>query len=91
MVFQIYVTFVTVDVFGDENAAGGARRQDAEVAAESAPFGEVVGDVEGWGSGSGIFVVDERDSFGGVVGCGGFGGVRVDDYVAGEKVAVAED
>ena len=89
---QISKAFVTIDVFGDEGAAGRPRRQDTEVAAESAPFGEVVGDVEGARGGSGVFVVDEGDSFGGVRGCEGLReGVRVNDYVAGEEVAVAED
>ncbi len=49
MAFQVYVAFVDIDVLGDECAACGPRGQDAEVAAESAPFGEVVCDVEGWG------------------------------------------
>ena len=93
MAFQLYVAFVAVDVFGDERAARGPRGQDAEVAAESAPFGEVVCNVEGWGRGGSVFVVNERDSFDGVVrGCGGvIRGVRVDDYVAGEEVAMTED
>lgn len=51
----------------------------------------MVGDVEGWGRGSCVFIVDERDGFSGVIGCGGFGGVVVDYYIAGEEIAVAEN
>ena len=80
------------DVFVEEGAADGASGEDAEVAAETTPFGEVVGYVESGGGGDGVFVVYEGDGFdGGVLGLGGVGGVGEEDYVAAEEVGVAED
>lgn len=61
---------VAADVFGDETAAGRACGKDAVVAVETAPFGEVVGYVEGGGGGDGVFVVDEGDGFDGEGGGG---------------------
>ena len=84
---------VAGEVFAEETAALGSGGQDVVVAVETAPFGEVVGDVEGGGGGGGVFVVDEGDGFDdGGWGC--FAGfavfVGVDDDVAAEEVAVAE-
>lgn len=91
MALQIYIAPIAVDVLCDECAAGRTCRQDAKIAAETAPFGEVVGDIEGWRRGSCVFVVDEGDGFSGVGGSGGFNGVGMDDDVTGEEVAMAED
>ena len=80
------------DVFGEEGAADGAGREDAEVAAETAPFGEVVRYVEGSGGRDGVFVVYEGDRFdggGSELGCVGV--VGEEDYVTAEEVSVAED
>lgn len=66
---------MVADVFVDEGSARGAGGEDAVVAVEAAPFGEVVGDVEGGGGGDGVFVVDEGYGFDG-------GGAGLDDYVA---------
>ncbi len=80
------------DVFGEEGAANGAGGEDAEVAAETAPFGEVVGYVKGGGGGDGVFVVYEGDGFdGGGLALGCVGEVGEEDYVTAEEVGVAED
>lgn len=52
---------VGLDVLGYELAALGAGRQDAEVAVETAPLGEVVREVEGGGRGRRVLVVDKGD------------------------------
>ena len=80
------------DVFGEEGAADGAGGEDAEVAAETTPFGEVVGYVEGGGGRDGVFVVYEGDRFDcGGLRFGGGGAVGEEDNVAAEEVRVAED
>ena len=80
------------DVFGEEGAADGAGGEDAEVAAEPTPFGEVVGYVEGGGGRDGVFVVYEGDGFdGGGLELDCVGVVGEEDYVAAEEVSVAED
>lgn len=81
---------VRLDVFRNKLAALRAGREHAEVAVETAPFGEVVGEVEGgWGRGR-VFVVDEGDGWvGGFVG--GELGLGEDDDVPAEEVAVGED
>ena len=80
------------DIFGEEGAADGASGKDAEVAAETTPFGEVVGYVEGGGGRDGVFVVYEGDRFdGGGLGMGCVGIVWEKDYVTAEEVSVAED
>lgn len=76
------------DVFVEEGSARGAGGQDAVVAVEASPFGEVVGDVEGGGGGNGVFVVDEGYIFDGRVAGGG--GAGLDDYVAAQEVGVGE-
>lgn len=53
------VRVVAEEVFAQERAPLGAGGEDGVVAVETAPFGEVVGDVEGGGGGGGVFVVDE--------------------------------
>lgn len=55
------VGLVAGEVFAEEAAALGARGEGVVGAFETAPFGEVVGDVEGGGRGGGVFVVDEAD------------------------------
>ena len=80
------------DVFGEESAADRAGGEDAEVAGEAAPFGEVVGYVKGSGGGDGIFVVYEGDRFDGRgLGLGRVGELGKEDYVAAEEVGMAED
>ena len=80
------------DVFGEEGAADGAGGEDVEVAGETAPFGEMVGYVEGGGGGDGVFVIYESDGFdGGGLGLACVGGAGEEDYVAAEEVGVAED
>lgn len=89
--FQIYIALVAVDILCDECAPGRTCRQDAEIATETAPFSEVIGNVKGCRRGSCVFVVDEGDGFDGVGGSGGFGGVGMHDDVAGEEVAMAKN
>ena len=57
------VAGVALDVFLDESAAGFPRGEVVVFAFEAAPFGEMVGEVEGGGGGGGILVVDEGDGF----------------------------
>ena len=78
------------EILVEERAALRASWKDGVVAFETAPFGEVVGDVEGGGGRGRVFVVDEGDGVG-LVGIGECGRRRLDDYVGGEEVAVAED
>lgn len=81
---------VAGEVFADEASALGAGREDVVVAVETAPFGEVVGDVEGGRGGGGVLVVDEFDGF--HVVCGWFAAFFGRDYeVAAEQIAVTED
>jgi hypothetical protein len=81
---------VRTEVFAQESAAGGARREQAVVAFETAPFGKMVGQVEGGRRRGGVFVVDEGGRFDGWLG-GCSAGPGLDDDVAGKEVAVAED
>lgn len=55
------VGLVAGEVVAEEAAALGARGEGGVGAFETAPFGEVVGDVEGGGRGGCVFVVDEGD------------------------------
>lgn len=84
------VRMVAGEVFAQEAPPLGARGEHVVGALETAPLGEVVGEVEGGGRRGGVFVVDEVDGFGGG-GDGVAGVVGVDDHVAAEEVAVAED
>lgn len=80
------------DVFGEESAADRAGGEDVEVAGETAPFGEVVGYVEGGRGGDGIFIVYEGDRFDGrSLRLGRVGGLRKENYISAEEVGVAED
>ena len=91
-----------VQVLAEEGAAHVARGQDAVVAVEAAPLGEVVCDVKGGGGGGRVFVVYEGDGgrgfvFLGAAGCagaaggGGGRGRGLNDYVTAEEVAMGED
>ena len=80
------------DVFGEESAADRASGEDAKVASETAPFGEMVGYVKGGGGGDGIFVVYKGDRFDGWgLGLGRVGGLGKENNVAAEEVGVAKD
>ena len=80
------------DVFGEESTADRAGGEDAEVAGKTAPFSEVVGYVKGGWGGDCIFVVYEGDGFDGRgLGLDLVGGLWKENYVATEKVSVAEN
>lgn len=79
------------DVFGEESTADRAGGEDAEVAGKTAPFGEVVGYVKGGWRGDCIFVVYEGDGFDvRGFGLGSVSGLGKENYVAAEKISVAE-
>ena len=86
----IQVFVVAGEIFAEKAATLETGGEDGEVAFEAAPFCEVVGDVEGGGRGRGVFVVDEFDGFDGGRACGA-GCVRLNDDVAAQEIAVAED
>ena len=69
-----------------------AGRESMIVAGEPTPFSKMVGYVEGWGRGGGVFIVDKSN-----VLDRGFGGLDVcvllglKDHIAAEEVAMAEN
>lgn len=81
---------IALEVFVKEGTALGAGGEDGIVAFETAPFGEVVCYVEGCRGRGCVFIIYERDNFDfgrRGVGCGR----GLNNYIAGEEVAVAED
>lgn len=77
---------VAADVVGEELAADGLGGQHVVVAVVAAPFGKVVGDIEGGGGRGRVLVVDERDR---LVELARFSGG--DDDVSAEQVVVGKD
>ena len=81
---------VALEVFVQEGATLKAGGEDGVITFETAPFGEMVCYVKGSRGRRRVFVIDKGDGFnvwGGGVRCR----VGLDNYIAGEEVAVTEN